>query len=190
LSTTEWDNLSSGLIGAAIGAVIGFLGSVLLNWLGEQSRRKAAGRALLAEMFSNVTALNYVGDHRPAGYSQNVWETQLPLVAALLDWKDLQIVAEPFLLAAAPMFGFSLADEARELGFQVGQSSGGSSVARGLQSELYARDAEEILKKCKLELAKAKGKFADAVTLLRDKVLRKSEAQALTLSIPNRDGGK
>jgi hypothetical protein len=41
-----------------------------------------------------------------------------------------------------------------------------------------------------LELAKAKGKFADAVTLLRDKVLRKSEAQALTLSIPNRDGGK
>jgi hypothetical protein len=194
LSTTEWDNLSSGLIGAAIGAVIGsvlgFLGSVLLNWLGERSKRKGAGRALLAEMVSNMTALNYVGDHGPAGYSQNVWETQLPLVAALLDWKELQIVAEPYLLAAEPLFGFSLADEKRELGFQVGQSSGGSSMARVLQSGSYAREAGEILKKSKMELGKARDKFAEAVVLLRDKLLTQSEAQALTLSIQNRDGGE
>lgn len=207
MNAAEWTNLSSGLIGAAIGAMIGFLGSVLLSWLAERSKQRAAGRALLAEIVSNLEALKYPSEHRPAGYSQTVWETQLPLVAALLHWNELQTVAEPYLLAAEPLYGFLRAEQLRERSFQASQSAQNSGpiqlqYSAGVQDdheilnslEYYAGirdavDAEEVLKKCQEELAKAREKFAIAAILLRDKLLTRGEARGLaTLIGQNRDG--
>jgi len=179
VSTTEWNNLSNGLIGAAIGAIIGsllgFLGSYVLNFLDQRSKQKAAGRALLAEIIRNLTALGYVGDHRPAGYSQNIWETQLSLVAALLNWAELQIVAEPYLLAAEPMHGYSIAETMREKGFQVAQSSSPSFSAT-FRSGRYAGRANEIIKKSQIDLEQVKGKFAKAAKILARKLLTSREA--------------
>lgn len=91
MSAAELNNLSSGLIGAVIGSVLGFLGSVIVDQRKERERRKAAGRAVLAEMIINAgrvlsaeaTTLQYeLVDH--------VWRQQLPLVATLFDWDKLR----------------------------------------------------------------------------------------------------
>lgn len=91
MSATEWNNLSSGLLGAAIGAVLGFLDSVFLNWWNDRQGRKAAGRAVLAEMFANLDrALSAESTRVLHEFLDSAWHTQLPLAAQLLKWPDLK----------------------------------------------------------------------------------------------------
>jgi hypothetical protein len=54
LNTAKWNNLTSGLAGAIIGAFAGFVGSVLQNWRTTRRTQRAAARAVLAEMFTNA----------------------------------------------------------------------------------------------------------------------------------------
>lgn len=184
VSTTEWNNLSSGLlgavIGAAIGSVIGFIGSIFLNWRNDLGKCKAAGRALLMEVARNHEALAYVGDHRPAGYSEVVWETQLPLIAQLLKWKELRIVAKPYVDAREPLIGFDLADELRSRGEtrRLNVAEGARGIAQLLGVGQFDRNAEEVIKKCQEELEKVRLKFAEAAEILRRKVLTRAEYQS------------
>jgi gas vesicle protein len=183
LNATEWNNLSSGLLGAVIGAVIGslvgFLGSMFLNWQNDRSKCKAAGRALLAEVSRNYQALAYVGDHRPAGYSEVVWETQLPLIAQLLKWEELRVVAEPYIDASEPLSGFELADELRSRGEvrRLNAGEGSRSLLPMLVAGQFDRNAEEVLKKCQEELAKVRNKFDAAAEVLRRRVLTEEESR-------------
>lgn len=91
MSAPEWNNLSSGLLGAAIGSVLGFLGSVYLNWRSDRQGRKAASRAVLAEMFTNLDrAMSAESTRVLHEFLDSAWRTQLPLVAQLLKWPDLK----------------------------------------------------------------------------------------------------
>lgn len=183
MNATEWNNLSSGLIGAVIGAAIGslagFLGSMFLNWQSERSKCRAAGRALLAEVTRNFEALAYVGEHRPAGYSEVVWETQLPLIAQLLNWKELRVIAEPYVDAREPLLGFDLAGALRSQG--EARRANVAEGTRGLWQTLgigrFDRSAEEVLKKCQEDLAGVRAKFAAAADVLKRKVLTRDECE-------------
>jgi hypothetical protein len=99
LNTVEWNNLTSGLVGAVIGAIAGFLGSVLLNWLGARLNRRAAARAVLAEMWANADrALSAESTSAIALHEfwSGAWRTQLPWVAAFLRWPDLKILVSAY----------------------------------------------------------------------------------------------
>jgi len=137
----------------------------------DESRCKAAGKALLAEMIKNHRALKYVGEHRPTGFSQTVLEAELPLLAKLLDWKELRIALEPYLFAAEPLHGFFIADELRNR--TLAYKFAGNPVS-------YERNAQEVLKKCQEELAKVRQKFAEAAEMLRAKVLTDAESRDFT----------
>jgi hypothetical protein len=183
LNATEWNNLSSGLLGAIIGAAIGsaagFLGSMFLNWQSDRSKCRAAGRALLAEVTRNFQVLGYVGEHRPAGYSEVVWETQLPLIAQLLNWEELRVIAEPYVDAREPLLGFDLADALRSQG--EARRANVAEGTRGLFQMLgigrFDRSAEEVLRKCQEDLAKVRVKFSVAAEVLKRKVLTRDEHQ-------------
>lgn len=85
--TVEWTNLSSGLLGA----LIGFAGSVLLHWRSNRSNRRAAARAVLAEIFTNAAlALSAESTRVYHEFLDAAWRTQLPLVAQLLKWPELK----------------------------------------------------------------------------------------------------
>jgi gas vesicle protein len=186
LSATEWNNLSSGLLGAVIGAVVGslagFVGSMFLNWQSDRSKSRAAGRALLAEVTRNFQALAYVGEHLPAGYSESVLKAQLPLVARLLSWGELQTVLEPYLLAAEPLYGFSVAEDPRD-------KTRAYQAARN-HAVNFERNAQEVLKKCQEELTKVREKFARAAEVLRSSLLDQQESRDFSLLPVSSSGSK
>ena len=86
-------------MGAVIGAIAGFLGSMLLNWRGTQLNRRAAARAVLAEMWANADrALSAESTSAAALHEfwSGAWRTQLPWVAAFLRWPDLKILVSAY----------------------------------------------------------------------------------------------
>lgn len=97
MTPIEWDNLSSGLIGAIFGSIIGFLGSVFLNWWNQRTEREAAAHAILAEMFTNATrALDAESTLVLHPFVDSAWRSQLPSVAHLIKWPDLKILLEAY----------------------------------------------------------------------------------------------
>lgn len=161
--------LVSATIGGLAGGYAGYRGALRVQNREDRERCKAAGRALLAEMIKNYRALDYVGEHRPAGFTETVLETELPLVARLLTWKELQTVLEPYLLAAEPLYGFSVAEDLRNK-TRAYQAAGNHAVN-------FERNAQEVIKKCQEELAKVREKFACAAEVLRHNVLDEQELQ-------------
>ena len=161
--------LVSALVGGLAGAYVGYRGALRVQRQEDESRCKAAGKALLAEIIRNHRALEYVGEHRPAGFSQSVLEAELPMLARLLDWKELRIVLEPYLLAAEPLLGFSIADELRNRTLAY-KFAGNHAVS-------FERNAQEVLKKCQEELAKVRQRFAEAAEVLRSRVLTDAESR-------------
>ncbi len=93
-----WGNLLVNLVSGLVGAVIGALWAWCLQAKDQRDRQEGAGRALLAEMQGNFKSLNdaprYPKDYFP--YSSTVWSSQSPLVAQLLDWQSLEMVAAPY----------------------------------------------------------------------------------------------
>jgi hypothetical protein len=101
----SWDNLLSGLLGSVIGgligAIVGFLGSRRLQRDTEESQRKAAGRAVLAEMFTNADrALSAESTRVLHEFLDAAWRAQLPLVARSLTWPNLKKVVSAYDSAA------------------------------------------------------------------------------------------
>lgn len=84
-------------MGAVIGALAGFVGSVFLNWRIARQTRRAAARAVLAEMFTNAErALGAESTLVIHEFFDTAWRTQLPLVAALLRWSDLKTLVRAY----------------------------------------------------------------------------------------------
>jgi hypothetical protein len=171
--------LVSALVGGLAGAYVGCRGALRVQRQEDESRCKAAGKALLAEIIRNHRALEYVGEHRPAGFIQSVPEAELPMLARLLDWKELRIVLEPYLLAAEPPLGFSIADELRNriLAYKFAGNH---------------RNAQEVLKKCQEELAKVRERLAEAAEVLRSRVLTNAESRdfaSLSINVATLDKG-
>jgi hypothetical protein len=166
----NWGNLESGLLGAIAGGLLGslvsYFGAFWLQRNDDREKQRAAGRALLAEIVKNYESLKYVGDHKPAGYSEQVWQSQLPLIAQSLTWRELRIIAEPYLIAAEPLFGFDLADEL--------ERRAEARISTGIQTADF-RPIEKMRKKCQEDLAKARNGFAAAANLLRGKLLTLEE---------------
>ena len=93
MTSQEWTSLTSGLIGA----VLGFVGALLITWWNNRSRRKAAGRALIAEMFINADrALSAESTDVTHEFFDFVWREQLPLISQLIRWADLKKVVTAY----------------------------------------------------------------------------------------------
>ena len=90
------------LLSGLAGAILGFFGSLYIQRRSAKETRRAAGRALLAELVGNYESLK-VHERPPEGFSRTVWDAQLPLIAQLLEWDELRLIATPYALAAEPL---------------------------------------------------------------------------------------
>ncbi len=94
-------NVFSGFLGALIGAIGGFLGSLAVQRRAQKEARIAAGRAVLAEMFANADrALSAKSTFILHEFTDFAWREQLPLVAHLLDWNELRTLVNTYDSAA------------------------------------------------------------------------------------------
>ena len=90
-------SLLNSVISVLIGAVLGYFATVRLHKKERVDLQKGAGRALLAEMFTNADrALSLSGTNQPVGFSDTVWFSQSPVISRLLCWKDLAKVVEAY----------------------------------------------------------------------------------------------
>src|SRR5215469_12666270 len=79
------------LVASLVGALCGFFGSVFAQKREHNDARRAAGRAVLAEMFTNADrALSAESTLVLQEFTDFAWRQQLPLVAHLLNWEDLK----------------------------------------------------------------------------------------------------
>jgi hypothetical protein len=95
LDATTWNKLLSGLLGAvigsAVGAIIGFFASSSLQRRTEANLQKGAGRAVLAEMFTNADrAIGAESTGRVHAFFDEAWRGQLSLVVQRLNWPNLR----------------------------------------------------------------------------------------------------
>jgi hypothetical protein len=99
--------LLSGFFGAILAVILSYFGALQLQRREQRSRQRGAGRALVAELETNRRAVEKLArDLSPAkalsdsavSYSDGVWREQLPLVAQLLDWNQLQMAARGYFL--------------------------------------------------------------------------------------------
>lgn len=185
--TIEWTNLSSGLLGAVIGSIAGFLGSLYLNWSNDKNNRRSAGRAVLAEIVMNQEAFKQIKvqaqPRQAPQFSRTAVQDQLSLVARLLDWNELFAVLTPYVRAAELVAEF---DRANELDWQAQQrgGQGGIPYAQGLERQ--AREARDGAAKALSEVCK---QFVAAGDVLRCKVLTGDESQDFLRSFGKPRGG-
>ena len=98
------------LISLVFGALAGGFVSLGGIWYWRRQTRKAAGRALLAELFTNLER-TMSADTTSAGHDpgDTVWRTQMPLISKLLVWSKLKTVLRAY------DAGFRLLDNIREI---------------------------------------------------------------------------
>lgn len=145
MTPTEWNNLSSGLLGGLFGAIIAsilsYFGAFHLQRRDERNRQKAAGQALLIEMRGNLNFLWEVTSELhvrmphtedksfyEAGedwkYGDGIWRGQLPLIAQLLDMKGLEKVANAYRLSSTVIFKLKRAHMAEDYNSELGSIMG------------------------------------------------------------------
>ena len=79
------------LLGGLAGGYLGYWGALRVQRIEDQERGKAAARAVLAEMFTNVDrALSAESTRVLHQFLNAAWRQQLPLVAKTLCWADLK----------------------------------------------------------------------------------------------------
>lgn len=85
------------LIATLAGAVFGFSGSVYAQRRERADARRAAGRAVLAEMFTNADrALSARSTMVLHEFTDFAWRQQLPLVADLVSWEELKTLVNTY----------------------------------------------------------------------------------------------
>ena len=99
-----WQNQIGNLavvVSALLGAAIGGLFSLGLYLRAQSEARRAAGRAVLAEMFTNADrALSAKTTLVLHEFTDFAWQQQLPLLAHLLNWDDLKTLVNTYDSAA------------------------------------------------------------------------------------------
>lgn len=179
MSAPEWNNLSSGLLGAVIGSIAGFLGSVFLNWKAEGNNRKGAGRAVLAEVVMNREAFKQVVTPavQAPPFSQTVIKDQLPLVGKLLGWEDLLTLLTPYISAAKLIAQLDRANEAELQAQKLIRAHGGSGSGT---SEGLREETQRARQSANNAIPKVCHEFAAAAEVLRRKVLRRGELKGFS----------
>ena len=173
MTVEYWNNLLSGLAGAVIGSVLGFLGSVFLDWKAKRSNRKAAGRAVLAEMEMNVQALQVAVQHPPVQVPQissDVFSKNLPLVAQMLDWSVLQEIVKAYDYAAEVVAEFRWAKEVDDL---IKAETG----FRSRSGTKFDEDRKTILNNAGNNFSEAQRRLKCAAVPLRRRVLTRGESK-------------
>ena len=85
------------LFATAGGAICGFFGAVYAQRRERNDAKRAAGRAVLAEMFTNADrALSARSTLVLHEFTDFAWRQQLPLVADLVSWEDLKTLVNTY----------------------------------------------------------------------------------------------
>jgi hypothetical protein len=96
-----WQNIVANLLSGFVGAVVGVIGLLYVQRVAQSAARRAAGRAVLAEMFTNADrALSARSTLVLHEFTDFAWQQQMPLVAQLLNWNDLKILVNTYDSAA------------------------------------------------------------------------------------------
>jgi hypothetical protein len=96
-----WQSISANLLSGFVGSVVGIVGLLYVQHLAQAEARRAAGRAVLAEMFTNADrALSARSTLVLHEFTDFAWQQQMPLVAQLLSWKDLKTLVNTYDSAA------------------------------------------------------------------------------------------
>lgn len=95
------DNLLSGLFGALVGSVVGFLGSWWIQHQAVRDDERGAARALFFEMVANAATLRRVawghaGEAPTRQLATKTWEATQSKVGALLKPNELLVVAQAY----------------------------------------------------------------------------------------------
>ncbi len=97
----SWQNIVSNLLSGFLGAVVGVIGLRSVQRRAQAEARRAAGRAVLAEMFTNADrALSARSTLVLHEFTDFAWQQQMPMVAHLLTWHDLKILVNTYDSAA------------------------------------------------------------------------------------------
>jgi hypothetical protein len=156
----DWGNLESGLVGAIAGSILGsavtYLGAAILQDRESKQKQRAAVRALLAELVQNYQSLRDYPKHGgpPGGYSEQTWQSQLPLIVQGLTWEELRMASAAYLVAGGPL---------------TRPNRIWDDTAGGMQ-----------LRK---QLSEASGLFQDAADVIGEKVLTPAERKSLLESL-------
>lgn len=98
------------LVSLVSGGLAGGFVSLGVTWYWQRQARKAAGKALLAELFTNLertlSAATTSARHDPG---DTVWRSQMPLISKLLVWSKLKTVLRAY------DAGFRLLDNIRDV---------------------------------------------------------------------------
>ena len=96
-----WQNLVYNLLSGFVGAIVGVVGLLYVQRDAQAKARRAAGRAVLAEMFTNADrALSASSSLVLHEFTDFAWQQQMPLVAHLLSWQELKILVNTYDSAA------------------------------------------------------------------------------------------
>jgi hypothetical protein len=110
------DSDLSSFVSAILGAIVGGVFVLIAQYLQHQSEKKAAGRGLLAEMMNNANLALRGVMSAPATYpehfSSQVWTGQLPLVAQLLTWAEVDKIRDAYDIQFSVLENASLAAKA------------------------------------------------------------------------------
>jgi hypothetical protein len=117
-------DLGQALVSLVSGGLAGGLVGLGGAWYWQLQTRKAAGKALLAELFTNLertlSAATTPARHDPG---DTVWRSQMPLIAKLLRWPKLKTIVHAY------DAGFRLRDNIQGI-----ESSSPDAAARHPQS--------------------------------------------------------
>lgn len=110
------DSDFSSFFSAILGAILGGAFVLIAQYLQRQSEKKAAGRGLLAEMMNNanlaVRGVITAPATYPEHFSEQVWTGQLPLVAQLLSWTEVDKIRDAYDIQFSVLENASLAAKA------------------------------------------------------------------------------
>jgi hypothetical protein len=96
-----WQSQIGNLLSGFVGAVVGVIGLLYVQQRAQAEARRAAGRAVLAEMFTNADrALSAKSTLVLHEFTDFACQQQMPLVAHLLNWEDLKTLVNTYDSAA------------------------------------------------------------------------------------------
>jgi hypothetical protein len=94
---SAWVRHAGPFVSNIISAALGYFTAVLLHRRDKVGLQKGAGRALLAEIFTNADrALSLSGTHQPEPFSDIVWSNEIAVISGLLRWKDLAEIVQTY----------------------------------------------------------------------------------------------
>ncbi len=162
-------NLITLLVGV-IGALLGAFGALLVQKSAQAEARQAAGRAVLAEMFTNADrALSAKSSLVLHEFTAFAWQQQLSLVAQSLNWEQLKILVNTYDSAA----------RAFENAKEVIQENASEVIRQGKNESAAAQGDEAQFRRISSWFEEVAEEWIAAMRTLQSVVLNKRERRQL-----------